>query len=231
MLDQIDTAIFRRYLASLLDRGWKLTSVSIVHRVLNVFFRWLVRERLITSNPLDGIPAPKAPQLFPFTLDEAQVAALLKASGDRSTRQGVRDHAILLLFIDCGLRLNELISVKLTDVSLNQHSLKVHGKGSKDRIVFMGSKAAKALRRWIELRGFRPGYAETLFIDRKGESLKPRWVQQIITRIGKKSGLKIRLSPHKLRHVSATLAVKNGMDAFTLQRLMSGRTFRRQCAM
>lgn len=79
-------------------------------------------------------------------LDEAQTAALLDAC-DRGTRHSVRNYAILLLFLDCGLRLNELISLKQTDVSLTQRSLKVHGKGAKDRIVYMGTGTTKALRR------------------------------------------------------------------------------------
>lgn len=82
------------------------------------------------------------------------------------------------------------------------------------------SKNAKALRRWLELRGFKPEYSDALFIDRKGEPLKPRWVQQVIARLGQKAGITgVRVSPHTLRHTAATLAVKNGMDPFALQRL------------
>jgi len=217
-MNGLDTLKLRSYFSSLIERNYRAASVGMHYRVLHAFFVWCVRERLIKSNPLDGIPAPKVPKLFPFTLDDSQVASLLKAC-DKSTREGVRNYAMLLLFLDCGLRLNELIGVRMTDVSLAQRSLKIHGKGAKDRIVFMGAMTAKALRRWLEIRGFKPEYADTLFIDRKGEPLKPRWVQEIINRLGKRAGLRVKLSPHRLRHVSATMAVRNGMDAFTLQRL------------
>jgi len=212
-LTKLDTLTLRRFLAELLERQWKPTSVSIVHRVLNAFLNWCKREGLITANPLAGIPAPKTPKVFPFVLEESQVRALLGAC-DKSTIQGIRNYAMLLLFVDCGL------SLRLGDVSLAQRSLKVHGKGARDRIVFMGARTAKALKRWIELRGFKTTFSDALFIDRKGEPLKPRWVQQVIARLGVKAGIKgVRVSPHTLRHTAATLAVKNGMEPFALQRL------------
>lgn len=218
-LSELETFTLRRFLSELLERRWKPTSVSIVHRVLNAFLNWCTREGLIAANPLEGIPAPKTPKVFPFVLEESQVRALLAAC-DKSTPHGVRNYAMLLLFIDCGLRLHELISLRLGDVSLAQRSLKIHGKGARDRIVFMGARAAKALRRWLELRGFKTAYSDVLFIDRKGEPLKPRWVQSIIARLGAKAGIKgVRVSPHTLRHTAATIAVKNGMEPFALQRL------------
>ncbi|MBI3659419.1 tyrosine-type recombinase/integrase, partial [Candidatus Acetothermia bacterium] len=218
LLNALDTVTLRHYFSYLIERSYKPASLSMHYRVLHAFFVWCVREHLVAATPLDGIPKPKMPKIFPFMLDDHQVTALVKAC-DKSTKHGCRNHAILLLFLDCGLRLNELINVHLNDVSLPNRSLKVHGKGAKDRIVYMGARATKALRRWLELRSFRPGYDENLFIDRKGESLKRRWVQLIIVRLGYRAGLGMRLSPHKLRHISATLAVKHGMDTFTLQRL------------
>ncbi len=217
-LSDMDTLKVRGYFASLLDLNYRPASLGMHYRVLHAFYVWAVRERLACFNPLDGVPKPKVPKLFPFTLDDAQVAALLKAS-DRTTRHGCRNYATLLLFLDCGLRLNELIGLRMTDISLVQRSMKVHGKGAKDRIIFMGARTTKALRRWIESRGVKQGYSDALFIDRKGDPLKARWMQQVIARIGQRAGLRVRLSPHKLRHISATMAVRNGMDAFTLQRL------------
>jgi site-specific recombinase XerD len=158
------------------------------------------------------------PKLFPFTLNDTQIAALFRAC-DTSQRHGMRNYAMLCLFIDCGLRRNELIDLKLADLSLEHRSLKVHGKGARDRVVFIGSRTDKAWRRWLEVRGFKSAYAENLFIDRKGEALRARWVHHVIAELGYSAGLRTSLCPHKLRHVSATLVVRNGMDAFTLQRL------------
>ncbi|MEM4168346.1 MAG: tyrosine-type recombinase/integrase [Candidatus Caldarchaeum sp.] len=218
-LAELHSGLIRQYLAHCQDRGFSQASLGMQYRVLHAFFNWLKREGLISSNPMDGINPPRQPKQYPFVLEESQVRALLAAC-DKSTPHGVRNYAMLLLFLDCGLRLNELISLRLSDVSLAQRSLKVHGKGARDRIVFMGARTAKALRRWLELRGFKTTYSDALFIDRKGEPLKPRWVQQVIARLGVKAGIKsVRVSPHTLRHTAATLAVKNGMEPFALQRL------------
>jgi len=217
-LQSLDTLKLRGYLSALIERGLSPSSLGIQWRALHAFFNWCVRERLIEVNPLDGIPAPKTPKLFPFTLDDAQIQALIKAC-DRKSKHGFRNYLILLLFLDCGLRLGELIDLRLGDVSVAQRALRVRGKGAKERIVFMGARTAKAMRRWLQLRGSQTAYTDHVFIDRKGEPLKPRWVQEVIARLGEKAGLRVRLGPHKLRHVSATLAVRNGMDAFTLQRL------------
>jgi site-specific recombinase XerD len=216
---EIHSGLMRQYFASLQDRGFAQASLGMQYRVLHAFFNWLKREGLVTANPMDGINPPRQPKQYPFVLEESQVRALLAAC-DKSTVQGVRNYAMLLLFVDCGLRLNELIGLRLGDVSLAQRSLKVHGKGARDRIVFMGARTAKALRRWLELRGFKTTFSDALFIDRKGEPLKRRWVQQVIARLGAKAGIKgVRVSPHTLRHTAATLAVKNGMEPFALQRL------------
>ncbi len=218
VLEELGPLELRQWLGDLLQEGWRPTSVSIVHRVLHAFFRWCVREGLVQGNPLEDVPAPKTAKVFPFTLDDSQIQALLKAC-DKRTPHGFRNYVILLLLLDCGLRLQELIDLRMGDVSLAQRALKVRGKGSKERVVYMGYRTAKAMRRWLEMRpAFHP-WTDHVFVDRKGEPLKPRWVQEVIARLGKKAGLKRRLSPHRLRHVSATLAVRNGMDAFTLQRL------------
>ncbi len=218
-LTEIHAGLIRQYLAYCQELGYTPASMGMHYRVLHAFFAWLRREGLVASSPMDGISPPRQPKQYPFVLEEYQVRALLAAC-DKSTPHGVRNYAMLLLFLDCGLRLNELISLRLGDLSLAHRSLKVHGKGARDRIVFMGARTAKALRRWLELRGFKTTYSDALFLDRKGEPLKPRWVQQVIARLGAKAGIKgVRVSPHTLRHTAATLAVKNGMDPFALQRL------------
>jgi site-specific recombinase XerD len=218
-LEELHSGLIRQYLAHLQDRGFTPASLGMHYRVLKAWFNWLKREGIVTANPMDGINPPRQPKQYPFVLEESQVRALLAAC-DRNTVAGIRNYAMLLLFVDCGLRLNELIGLRLGDVSLAQRSLKVHGKGARDRIVFMGARTAKALKRWIELRGFKTTFSDALFIDRKGEPLKPRWVQQVIARLGVKAGIKdVRVSPHTLRHTAATLAVKNGMEPFALQRL------------
>jgi len=217
-LSEINTLKIRSYLASLQDRGLCKTTSRIHLVVLKTFFNWLAQEQLLSKNPIDLLKTPKLPKQFPFILSDPQVATLLKACDQHSWR-GFRDYTMLLCFIDVGLRLNELISLQLQDVSLAQRSLKVQGKGSKERLCFMGARLTKAMRRWLDLRGFKP-YSEEVFIARTGERLKPRYVQHIVANLGKKASITgVRVSPHTLRHTAATLAVRNGLDVFSLQRL------------
>lgn len=138
-LGDIHPGLMRQYLAHLQERGFKPASLGMQYRVLHAFFNWLRREGLIASNPMDGISPIRQPKQYPFVLEEHQLKALLGAC-EKSTLHGARNYAMLLLFVDCGLRLNELISLRLSDVSLAQRSLKVHGKGARDRIVFVGAR-------------------------------------------------------------------------------------------
>ncbi|MFQ5796968.1 MAG: tyrosine-type recombinase/integrase [Candidatus Bipolaricaulia bacterium] len=210
----------RSYLAHLQDRGLKTTTIAIHLRVLKALFNWLVREGFMTKvqNPAGEIKSPRTSKRYPFILSDAQVAALLKVP-DRTTWTGFRNYTILLTFLDVGLRLNELINLEIGDLNLTQRSLKIHGKGAKDRVCFMGGRLTKAMKRWIDLRGYQP-YSEEVFITHIGDRLQPRRVQHIVSQLGDKARIKgVRISPHTLRHTSATLAVRNGLDVFSLQRL------------
>ena len=222
MLVDIKTFTIRSYLAHLQDKGLKITTISLHLRVLKALFNWLVREGVIASdkNPTLGIKSPRTPKQYPFILSDVQVAALLKAP-DKTTWVGFRNYAILLTFLDVGLRLSELVNLELSDVSLPQRSLKIHGKGAIDRVCFMGSRSTQAMKRWIDLRGYQL-YADEVFISEDGDRLQHRHVQKTISRLADKADIKnqgVRVSPHTLRHTAATLAVRNGLDVFSLQRL------------
>lgn len=118
-------------------------------------------------------------------------------------------------------RNDELISAKLSDLDLQDHMLKVKGKGRKERKVSFGTKTSKVLRKWLDRRNeLENAYDNNIFISDNGDKLKPRNVQRLITRIQKKAGLENeKVSPHSLRRTSATLNAKNGMGAYQLQHM------------
>jgi integrase/recombinase XerD len=126
---------------------------------------------------------------------------------------------MLLTFLDGMLRLSELIELELTDLSLQARSIRVRcGKGSKERIAYMGRRLTKAMRDWLQVRGHVPG-SDWVFISRSGEKLDKRNVQRILQRLADKAkGGKV--SPHMLRHTGATLFIRGGGDPFSLQRLL-----------
>jgi len=220
-IGDITTKDGRKFLAGLMDEDLKNTTVSIYHRVLNAFFNWLYEESFIEVSPFNQIDEPKTPDKFPRFLKEEEVEALLQAEKDRDgTWAGYRNYVMLLVFLDTGIRLSEFINAKIEDLDIENRSLKVHGKGSKDRNVFFGRKTAKGLIRWLRIRNnVERVWVDTIFISQNGDKLKDRNVQRLITRIQKRAGLDDKkVSPHCLRRTSATLAVKNGLDAFSLKR-------------
>lgn len=212
----------RRYLANLMDEGLKNTSVGIHHRVLKAFFNWLVKEGHLNSSPVDNVKEPKTPRKFPRILNEEQVDKLLKTAKSESRDwSGYRNYTIILTFLDLGLRLNELINARLDDLNIKQRSLKVMGKGAKERKVFLGKKLNRSLKHWLKIREEKERiWDDNIFISGHGEKMKDRNLQRRITTIQKKAGLEdTKVSPHVLRHTAATLAVKNGINAFMLQKL------------
>ncbi len=168
-----------------------------------------------------NVSEPKSPKKYPRIFEEKHVEQLLDSAKERrGCWSGLRNLTIVMTFLEIGLRCQELIDAKLKDLDLEGQSLKVHGKGSKDRRVVFGEKMARILRRWLRVRDdIKPEVrADTIFVGTNGLKLKPRNVSRLITRMQRRAGLEdIKLSPHVLRHTSATMAVKSGMDAFTLK--------------
>lgn len=212
----IDRSILRRYLSNLRGRDLKPSTVSIHYRNLNTLLNWLVAEEYLEDNPMDNISKPKTPNKYPRVISEEQAKQLLDAERQRRHRwAGQRNYTILLVFIDVGLRLNELTIAKLDKLDLSEHTLKVFGKGREERMVSFGTQVSKELRKWLDRREKLDEIYddEYLFVDNKGEKLQERHVNRIITRVQKRAGLEDeKISAHVLRHTSATLAANNGMN-------------------
>ena len=209
----------RRWIAHKLDEGYSKATVNIRLRALKAAFNWLYREGRIKENPFAGIKPLRVPKQYPKVLAEPEVLALLKTARSQATTPvGKRNYAMVLTLLDAMLRLQELIDLELVDVNLQARSLRVrHGKGDKERIVYMGRRLTKAMRDWLSVRGHVPG-SDWVFLSRSGEKLDRRNVQRILERLGRKAGVKV--SPHMLRHAGATLFIRNGGDPFSLQRLL-----------
>jgi site-specific recombinase XerD len=220
-------ADMQRFSAHLLyERNLKPTTVSIKLRAIRSFLNFLLREGLIEENPMYGLPLPKVPKKFPRILTPDQVAALLRAC-DTRTFSGIRNKAMILVFLDCGLRLKELIALNVGDVNLLTRQILVReGKGGKERVVYFGSVTEKALSRWIKVRGYAPPFAP-FFCTKDGGRLDRRNVQRILERLAKRAGLQgVKVSPHRLRHTSATLFVAFGGPLPALQELLGHSSLR-----
>ncbi|MEF8799239.1 MAG: tyrosine-type recombinase/integrase, partial [Candidatus Bipolaricaulota bacterium] len=183
--DSLEAREIRQYLAYLMDEGLKTTSVAIHYRVLQAFFNWLMGEGYITNSPVSDIEEPKTPDKFPKILEKDQVKTLLHTARTwRRTWAGYRNFTIIVTFLDTGLRLNELVNAKLENLDLENRSIKVHGKGAKERRVFFGKNNYKCLRYWLKTRKeVGPIWDQTIFISQNGDKLKKRHVQRAISRI------------------------------------------------
>lgn len=219
-ITEITPGLIRAYIAKLQEQGYAKATINIRLSVLRAFFNWLVREGHLEKSPMALVKLLRVPKQYPFVLSEQQVSALLRAC-NKGTWAGTRNYVMLLTFLDTGVRLKELIALSLTDVSLQARSLRVkHGKGDKERTVFMGRRLIKAMHQWLQVRGYFVG-EDVLFITRQGNPLDARNVERILERLAYKAGLSgVRCSPHTLRHTFATLFIRNGGDPFSLQQLL-----------
>jgi integrase/recombinase XerD len=186
------------------------------------FFRWAKRERHILEDPTLKLIAPRTLARSIQTLTEAQVEALL-AVPDVQTPLGLRDRAMLELLYACGLRVTELVSLKTVYVSLNDHALRVTGKGSKERAVPFGQWAAEWLTRY--LADSRPlildGQQSTdLFVTARGSAMTREAFWHLIKKYAAAAGITSPLSPHTLRHAFATHLLNHGADLRAVQLLL-----------
>jgi integrase/recombinase XerC len=184
------------------------------------FFRYLARENQVDHNPAQIVRAPKTPRRLPRALDVDQAAQLLDESpGDDALE--FRDHAMLELFYSSGLRLSELVSLRLEELDFADATVRVTGKGAKTRLVPIGAKARDALRRWLTRREALVHPDEhAVFVGRRGRALTPRAVQLRLERWAVRHGVAQSLHPHLLRHSFASHLLESSGDLRAVQELL-----------
>ena len=204
----------------------KATTANRRFTVFKRFFRWALREHLIAKDPTLTLQAAKQPLRVPQTLTEFQVEALL-AAPDLSTAMGVRDRTMLELMYASGLRVSELVSLKVFNLSLNDHVLRVFGKGNKERLVPFGEVASLWLTRYLAQprSELLAGHAtDELFVTHKGSTPGTAMSRVMFWLLVKKyalvAGITSPLSPHTLRHAFATHLLNHGADLRAVQMLL-----------
>jgi integrase/recombinase XerC len=186
---------------------------------LRTFCHYLIREGHLQHNPAQDIRAPKSPAKLPHCLDVDQVQATLDAPAGNWLQ--LRDQAILELFYSCGLRLAELVSLDLGDISLEQAETRITGKGNKTRLVPVGRQAITTLQQWlIERAEHCDSKEQALFINRNGSRLSAGGIQQRLKQWNLRNGLGLRLHPHALRHSFASHLLESSGDLRAVQELL-----------
>ena len=222
---QLDAAVagdIEAYLAWRFAHHAQPRSAARYTSAMKRFYRYLLRENLISADPTLNLDSPKLPRGLPKTLTEADVERLLD-SADSSTTLGLRDRAMLETLYATGLRVSELVGLKLTSVNLNDGVLRVTGKGNKDRLVPLGEEAVAWLKRY--LAEARPllldkHLSDAVFVTARGEGMTRQGFWYLIKRCALVAGITRPLSPHTLRHAFATHLLNHGADLRVVQMLL-----------
>ncbi|WP_281647755.1 tyrosine recombinase XerC [Parendozoicomonas sp. Alg238-R29] len=209
----------RRVMGNLRLEGLESRSLHRWLSSIRGFYVFLMREGLADNNPAKNLQAPKRSKPLPKVLDTDQVSSMLDVTSDSPLT--MRDHAILELFYSAGVRLSELVGLDLVDIDLSSGQAIVLGKGNKERVTHIGSKAEVALRKWLKVRGNLAKESETaLFVSRNGSRISRRQVQVRIKAWGKQHGLDTPLHPHMLRHSFASHILESSGELRAVQELL-----------
>ena len=218
---KIDHVMVRAYLGSLYKKNRKSSMARKVASIRS-FFRFLVREQVVAMNPAQLVNTPKQEKNIPVVLSVDDAFRLMD-SPDKGSPSDTRDRAILETLYSSGLRVGELVGLDLDDIDLDLAVVRVMGKGRKERIVPLGSKAVGALKSYLAQRGrFQGGDGtdKALFLNAWGARLTSRSVARIVEKHARRCGLPKRVSPHSLRHTFATHLLNGGADLRGIQELL-----------
>jgi integrase/recombinase XerD len=217
----VDQADVQQYLAVKFPHS-RPRSISRLIASLRRFYRYCLRENKISADPTLQIESPKLPRSLPKSLNEDEVVALLN-SPNLNEPAGLRDRAMLELLYACGLRVSELVSIKTTEVSVNDAVVRVTGKGSKTRLVPMGEEAADWISRYLQQARkdiLQKRLCDALFVTNRGEAMTRQAFWYLIKRYALLAGITKHMSPHVLRHAFATHLLNHGADLRVVQMLL-----------
>jgi integrase/recombinase XerC len=213
-----DHLLIRAFLAQLHRHGLKKVSAARKLAALRTFFRYLCREGVLASNPARLLQTPRVERRIPGHLEEHELEKLLQLEGDDLA--SARTRALLELLYGTGIRVAELVGLDLPDVDLEERSLRVLGKGSKERIVPFGQAALRALRAYLALREALPAQGQAVFVNARGGRLSDRSVRTFLGRALRRQAVVRHASPHTLRHSFATHLLERGADLRAIQELL-----------
>ena len=214
------TATYVRLFLLGTQQSCKPVSVHDYYGTINRFFIWLVEEDILKESPMSRMHPPKVPKELIKPFKSQDIADLLASC--QNNFLGIRNRAIILSFLDSGLRLSELANIQLEDINFERGTIKVVGKGAKERVIHIGKGTQKAILQYLLQR--KDGLS-CLWVTEEQKPMHWEGIQIMIRRLGKRAGLiGVRCSPHTFRHTFATSCLRNGMGEFNLQWLLGHST-------
>lgn len=217
----IDDKVVKDYLKYLYSRNITKTSISRKLSSIRGLYNYLTNEDIITNNYFSKISNPKREKHLPKFLKNEEIDKILSVC-ENNTPLEERDTLVLELLYATGLRVSELVNIKISDINKSDKSIKVLGKGSKERIVLYNNHTKVALDKYLSdgyhsLNKKNNGY---LILNNRGDRISDRYIRDIINKYVKKAGLDIKISPHTLRHTFATDMLEEGSDLMTVKELL-----------
>jgi integrase/recombinase XerD len=223
----IDSAILSEFVDSIKSNGGCNTTMARTISSLKLFFRYLLFKGFVVSNPMELIQPPKVVRKAPEILTVNEIDALINAI-DPTKGEAQRNRAILEILYSCGLRVSELINLKIKDVHFRMGILKVNGNGNNERYIPLSDMARKELRTYIQIDRKKlkiaPGNEEILFLNRRGKKLSRVMIFTIIRQLAEKIKLSKTISPHTFRHTFATHLLEGGADIRAVKELLGHST-------
>lgn len=221
---QLDAKAIEQFLKWLNQLGLGTRSQARLLSAIKAFYKFLLVEDLITDDPTTLIEGPRLSRKIPEVLSFEEIQLLLHAI-DLSTPHGVRNRAMLETMYACGLRVTELVELKLSNLFLDVGFVKVIGKGNKERIIPIGEEAAKHIRLYLEgvrriQSNIKPGHENVLFLNRRGRQLTRVMVFTIVKELATIAGIQKKVSPHTFRHSFATHLIEGGADLKAIQDML-----------
>lgn len=216
---ELDNGHLRNWAAACHRQGLGGRSIQRRLSAVRSFCRYLLREKLIVKNPVHNLSAPRAPKRLPGNLDADTMARLLEIKGEGPLVD--RDRALLELLYSSGLRLAEIIALDIGDVDLADRTVRVTGKGNRERVVPVGRHALTAIRAWLTARSaLAPAAERALFVSNRGTRLGQRAVQSRVKHWARRQGIDRRVYPHLFRHSFASHLLESSHDLRGVQELL-----------
>lgn len=219
-LNMVDYNVIRGYLMFLHEKEYSKKTISRHISTLKSFFKYLLGEHYIRDNPMSLITNPKLDKKLPQVLYYEELEKLLNTINDDSV-VGLRNSLILELLYSTGIRVSELVNIKVNDIDKYNMQINIFGKGSKERVVIYGKVCEDKLNKYLDKRYELDKYNDVyLLLNNQGKKLTTRGIRYIIDKIIKEGGLKFHISPHVLRHTFATHMLNEGADLKSVQELL-----------
>lgn len=221
-LENVTLEQLHTFAASLHEYGITPRSQARVLSGVRSFFRFLVLDWVVESDPTELLEWPSLPEHLPVVLTLEEIDRI-EDSIDLSKAEGARNRAIIEVLFSCGLRVSELVNMKLSDLYLEDRVLLVRGKGNKERLVPVSNKAIADLKRWFfdrNLMKIKPGEDDYVFLNRRGAHLTRTMILIMVKRQAEEAGIKKTISPHTFRHSFATALLQGGADLRSIQAML-----------